>query len=48
MKNLFRSLVLLSFIYSDCPDLTTESECNEWPTYCEWNYDTNECQNIGG
>ena len=48
MKNLFRSLVLLSFIYSDCPDLTTESECNEWPTYCEWNYDANECQNIGG
>ena len=48
MKNFFRSLVLLSFIYSDCPDLTTESECNEWPTYCEWNYDTNECQNIGG
>lgn len=48
MKNLFRSLVLLSFIYSDCPDLTSESECNEWPTYCEWNYDTNECQNIGG
>jgi len=48
MKNLFRSLVLLSFIYSDCPDLTTESECNEWPTYCEWNYNTNECQNIGG
>ena len=48
MKNLFRSLVLLSFIYSDCHDLTTESECNEWPTYCEWNYDTNECQNIGG
>jgi len=48
MKNLFRSLVLLSFIYSDCPDLTTESECNEWPTYCEWNDALNLCQNLGG
>ena len=48
MKNLFRSLVLLSFIYSDCPDLTTESECNEWPTYCEWNDELNQCQNLGG
>ena len=48
MKKIYISLLFLSFIYSDCPDLTTESECNEWPTYCEWNYDTNECQNIGG
>lgn len=48
MKNLFKSLVLLSFIYSDCPDLNTESECNEWPTYCEWNDELGQCQNIGG
>jgi len=48
LKNLFKSLVLLSFIYSDCPDLTTESECNEWPTYCEWNDELNQCQNLGG
>ena len=48
MKNLFKSLVLLSFIYSDCPDLNTESECNEWPTYCEWNDELGQCQNLGG
>ncbi len=42
------NFILFSFVSADCPDLTTESECNEWPQYCEWNEDTNQCQNIGG
>ena len=42
------NFILFSLVSADCPDLTTESECNEWPQYCEWNEDTNQCQNIGG
>ena len=43
------SFILSStFLFSDCPDLTTQSECNEWPTYCEWNGELNQCQNLGG
>ena len=50
MRKIFLISFILSstFLFSDCPDLTTESECNEWPTYCEWNGELNQCQNLGG
>ena len=44
--NLF--LILLNFIYAECYELTTQSECLQYPQYCEWNEDTNQCQDIGG
>ena len=44
--NLF--LILLNFIYAECYELTTQSECLQYPEYCEWNEGTNQCQDIGG
>ena len=42
------SLIFANFIYSDCPDLQSYEECIQWPDYCEWNEETEQCQNIGG
>ena len=49
MKNtLFLYILILSnLIYAECYELT-QSECLYWSQYCEWNNDTNQCQNIGG
>ena len=41
------NLILLNFIYAECFDLS-ESECLYWSTYCEWNEETGQCQDIGG
>ena len=50
MKNIqfILSFILLNFIYSDCPDIQSYEECIQWPDYCEWNEETEQCQNIGG
>ena len=49
MKNtLFLYILILSnLIYAECYELT-QSECLYWSQYCEWNDDTNQCQDIGG
>ena len=45
---LISSLIFANFIYSDCPDIQSYEECIQWPDYCEWNEETEQCQNIGG
>ena len=50
---IYQRLVFLAFIflinnlYADCSDLDS-TQCLEWATYCEWNEDIGECQEIGG
>ena len=34
-------------LYGECSDLSYQ-ECIQWPDYCEWNDDTDQCQDIGG
>ena len=47
MKNIFyQIIILLSFIYAECYELN-QSQCLEYPEYCEWNEDTGQCQEIG-
>ena len=41
------SLFLIDNLYADCSDLDS-TQCLEWATYCEWNEDIGECQEIGG
>ena len=41
------NLILFNFIYAECYELS-ESECLYWSTYCEWNEETGQCQEIGG
>ena len=38
---------LFNYIYADCSDLDS-TECAQWAEYCEWNEDTDQCQDIGG
>ena len=38
---------LFNYIHADCSDLDS-TECIQWEEYCEWNDDTDECQDIGG
>ena len=49
MKNtaFILSTFLITFIYSECYELDYNT-CLQWPDYCEWNEDTNQCQEIGG
>ena len=49
MKNFIITpfIFLLGFVYSECSDLS-QSECLQYPEYCEWNEDANQCQEIGG
>ena len=35
------------FIFAECSDLNYD-ECLFWSDYCEWNENTEECQDIGG
>ena len=47
-----KTLFILSFcfvavVYAECYELDY-STCLQWPDYCEWNEDTNQCQEIGG
>ena len=34
-------------LYAECSDLNY-SECSEYPEYCEWNDESEVCQDIGG
>ena len=40
-------LLYLNNLYAECSDLDS-TECLQWAEYCEWNEDTEECQEIGG
>ena len=37
----------MSILYGECRDWDY-SECSNWPEYCEWNDEIDECQDIGG
>ena len=41
------NLVLCSCIYAECYELNY-SDCLYWSSYCEWNDETGQCQDIGG
>ena len=48
--NRYHSLTLFaisSFLFGECSDLNY-TECAEYPSYCEWNQEIEECQEIGG
>jgi len=49
MKKLFliNIIIFLSFLFSECSDLN-QSECLQYPQYCEWNEEANLCTEIGG
>jgi len=40
-------LMLLNLLYAECSDLDS-TECLQWAEFCEWNEDTDMCQEIGG
>ena len=44
---IFFSLICMNFIYADCYELN-QSECLQYPEYCEWNDAAGQCQEIGG
>tara|TARA_Y100000996_G_scaffold399078_1_gene367762 strand:+ start:1767 stop:2927 length:1161 start_codon:yes stop_codon:yes gene_type:complete len=44
---LFSTICLLNIAYSECYELS-QSECVYWSQYCEWNDETNQCQEFGG
>ncbi len=39
--------IFFSYIHTECYELDYAT-CLEWPTYCEWNDETNQCDEIGG
>ena len=41
------NLILFNFIYAECYELS-QAECLYWSSYCEWNEETGQCQEIGG
>ena len=43
----FISFILINFIIAECYELDYNS-CLQYPQYCEWNEETNQCQDIGG
>ena len=46
-KLFFLFSISFSIIKAECYELDYNT-CLEWPTYCEWNEDTGQCQEIGG
>ena len=44
---LINSIISLSFLFSECSDLN-QSQCLQYPQYCEWNDDADLCTEIGG
>ena len=40
------SLSFLSFVDAECSDLSY-ADCIYWSAFCEWNQETNQCQDIG-
>ena len=47
MKNVLIILLSLAIVYPECSDLDYAT-CLEWPDFCEWDDETNQCQDIGG
>ena len=49
MKNIYMVGMILyaSQIFGECSDLNY-SECDQYSEYCEWDEQTEECQDIGG
>jgi len=44
------SIVLIYFIhiiYAECYELS-QGDCEYWSGYCQWNGDTNQCEDLGG
>ena len=39
--------LLVGFMYAECSDLNY-ADCIYWSQYCEWNDETEQCQEIGG
>ena len=50
MKLFFKSIIFLllfiGYVFADCSDLDY-NECLYWTGYCEWNEETNACQDAG-
>lgn len=44
---LINIIISLSFLFSECSDLD-QSQCLQYPQYCEWNDDADLCTEIGG
>ena len=44
---LINIIISLSFLFSECSDLN-QSQCLQYPQYCEWNDDADLCTEIGG
>ena len=44
---IFSTIFLLNIAYAECYELS-QSECDYWSQYCEWNDETNQCQEFGG
>ena len=49
MKNkiIISFFIALNMVYAECYELN-QSDCLYWSQYCEWNDETNQCQEIGG
>ena len=49
MKKIFfiTILIISNFIYAECYELS-QADCLYWSSFCEWNEDTSQCQEIGG
>ena len=49
MKNIIITSILFfgGYLNAECYELN-QSQCLEYPQYCEWNDETNQCQEIGG
>ena len=51
MKKYFLIILLIflnGFLFAECYDLTSQAECEYWTGFCEWNEETNQCEEIGG
>jgi len=47
MKILILNILISTFLFAECSDLNY-SDCLYWSSFCEWNEDTGQCQEIGG
>ena len=49
MKKIFfiAILIISNFIYAECYELS-QADCLYWSSFCEWNDDIGQCQEIGG
>ena len=41
------AIFFVNVVYAECYELS-QAECASYPDFCEWNEDTNQCQEIGG